>query len=292
MKNNGHNHNSSSNNLKIAFLLNVTFTILEFFGGYFVNSVAIVSDALHDLGDSFALGIAWYLEIISKKKSSHRFSFGYRRFSLLGALISSVILITGSIFVIYEGLGRILDPEPSNAKGMLILALIGVLVNGYAAWKVSHGSSLNERMISWHLIEDVLGWVAVLIVAIVLNIKQIDYLDPALSILITIYILFNVFKRLKETIFIFLQGIPTNLDPKEVERVILKIPNVIDTHHTNIWSLEGENHVYTGHVLIDNVSEYSEIISIKKQIKDALKQFNFEYYTIELEFEREEDCLN
>ena len=284
----GHHHHSASNNLKIAFLLNVTFTILEFFGGSFVNSVAIVSDALHDLGDSFALGIAWYLEVLSRKKSSHRFSFGYRRFSLLGALISSVILITGSVFIIYEGIGRILEPEPSNAKGMLIFALIGVLVNGYAAWKVSYGSSLNERMISWHLIEDVLGWAAVLIVAIILNFKQIDYLDPALSIVITLYILFNVFKRLKETIFIFLQGIPHNLDPKEVEQAILSIPNVVDTHHTNIWSLEGEHHVYTGHVQVNNISKYSEIISVKKQIKNALKRFRFEYYTIELELEEEE----
>ena len=284
----GNHHHSANKNLKIAFLLNVAFTILEFSGGYFVNSVAIVSDAFHDLGDSFALGIAWYLENLSNKKPSSRFSFGYRRFSLLGAFISSIILITGSIFVIYEGIGRVIEPEPSNAKGMLIFALIGVLVNGYAAWKVSHGSSLNERMISWHLIEDVLGWVAIMIVAIILNFKQIDYLDPILSILITLYIIFNVFKRLKETIFIFLQGIPPSIDPKRVEQAILSIPNVVDTHHTNIWSLEGQHHVYTSHVQVSNISEYSEIVYLKRQIKDALKQFNFEYYTIELELEEEE----
>ena len=150
-----HKHDTAGKNLKIAFFLNVGFTILEFIGGIYVNSIAIISDALHDLGDSFSLGMAWYLNKKSKQEANNKYTFGYSRFSLLGALINSVILIAGSIYVISEALGRILEPQHSDAQGMIVFAIIGIAVNGYAAWKVSKGKSLNERVVSWHLLEDV-----------------------------------------------------------------------------------------------------------------------------------------
>ena len=222
----GHNHShnhTSTKNIKIAFYLNLCFTILEIIGGIYVNSIAIISDAIHDLGDTISLGTAWYLDVKSKKKADKKFSFGYNRFSLLGALISSVILIGGSIYVINEAIGRILNPEHTDAQGMMIFAIIGVFVNGYAAWKLSGGKSMNEKVASWHLLEDVLGWVAVLVVAIILNFKDIHYLDPALSLLITIYILWNVIKRLKETLFIFLQGVPKDIDVNQIKSQIFNI---------------------------------------------------------------------
>ena len=212
-----HDHHHSSNNIKVAFFLNFAFTILEIIGGLYVNSIAIISDAIHDLGDTISLGTSWYLEEKSYKKSNKKFSFGYKRFSLLGALINSIILIIGSLYVITEAVGRILEPEHTDAKGMIFFAVIGVLVNGYAAWKLSSGKTMNEKVASWHLVEDVLGWVAVLVVGIILNFKDIHYLDPALSLLITIYILWNVFIRLKQTLFIFLQGVPEDLDINEIE---------------------------------------------------------------------------
>ncbi|MFV0269668.1 MAG: cation diffusion facilitator family transporter, partial [Draconibacterium sp.] len=154
-----HEHNHSGKKLKVAFFLNLGFTVFEIFGGLYVNSVAILSDAIHDLGDSLSLGTAWYLDKKSKKGADSKFSFGYVRFSLLGALINSLVLIGGSVYVIYEAVGRILEPEHSDAGGMIVFALIGIAVNGYAAWKMSGGSSLNEKVVSWHLMEDVLGWV-------------------------------------------------------------------------------------------------------------------------------------
>src|SRR5690606_38598639 len=163
-----HHHHDSGSGLKTAFFLNLIFTILELIGGWYVNSVSIVSDAIHDLGDTISLGTAWRLDRISKRKASERYSFGYRRFSLLGALINAIVLILGSVYVIREAILRLVYPEPSDAQGMLYFAIFGVAVNGYAAWKVSHGKTLNERVISWHLVEDVLGWVAVLIVSIVM----------------------------------------------------------------------------------------------------------------------------
>ena len=282
-----HSHNHSGKNLKLAFFLNLGFTILEFFGGWYTNSVAIMSDAVHDLGDSLSLGSAWYLDKKSKEASNSNFSFGYRRFSLLGALINSLVLIIGSVYVISEAVGRLIVPETSDATGMVIFALIGVAVNGYAAYKLSSGKSLNEKVVSWHLLEDVLGWFAVLVVAIILSFKEIPYLDPALSLLITLYILWNVFKRLKETLFIFLQGVPKDLNLEEIENKILQVEKVASLHHTHIWSLEGEHHVFTAHLKLREISEFSEILEVKKQVKEILKDYAFEHYTIETELDTE-----
>lgn len=284
-----HEHHHSSGNLKIAFFLNLGFTIFEIIGGLYVNSIAIISDAIHDLGDSLSLGTAWYLDKKSKQKSNNKFSFGYARFSLLGALINSLVLVIGSIYVIKEAVGRILAPEPTNAQGMLLFALIGITVNGYAAWKLSGGKSLNEKVVSWHLLEDVLGWVAILIGAIVLLFWDIPFLDPALSLLITVYILWNVVKRLKETLYLFLQGVPEDIHIPEIENKLLTIDNVQSIHHTHIWSLDGEHHIFTTHLRLDKVNGCDEIFNVKQSVKQILKDYPFEHYTIETEL-NDEDC--
>ncbi len=255
-----------------------------------MNSVSIMSDAVHDLGDSLSLGTSWYLDGLSKKKATESYSFGYRRFSLLGALINAVVLIVGSVFVIREAVLRIMSPEESDAQGMLYFAILGVAVNGYAAWKLSKGKTLNERVISWHLIEDVLGWAAVLIVSIVLLFYPSPYLDPALSLLISVYILWNVVKRLKETVFLFLQGQPADVDKSAIEAEILKIQGVESTHHTHIWSLDGEHHVFTTHVKLKALTSLDELLVVKNELKRIMKKYPFEHYTIETEIDQE-DCI-
>ncbi|MBC74552.1 MAG: cation transporter [Halobacteriovoraceae bacterium] len=280
-----HSHDTAEKNIKIAFFLNVGFTILEFIGGYFVNSVAIISDALHDLGDSFSLGVAWYLGKKSKKEASETFSFGYTRFSLLGALVNSLVLIGGSIYVISEAIGRILEPEHSDAGGMILFAILGVAVNGYASWKVSKGKSLNERVVSWHLLEDVLGWTAILIVAIILKFKDIHYLDPALALFITAYILWNVVKRLKETLSIFLQGVPEDFSIEGMEQKLIGIQNIEEVHHTHIWSLDGEHHVLTTHLVLSNIHNFNEFLEVKKEVKKLLSGYKFKHSTVETEFD-------
>jgi cation diffusion facilitator family transporter len=282
-----HTHSHAGNNIRIAFLLNLGFTLFEAIGGLYVNSVAILSDALHDLGDSFSLGISWYLQKKSGQQSNARFSYGYRRYSLLGALINSLVLIAGSVFVITEAIQRILVPEPSNAAGMIVFAIIGVAVNGYAAWKLSKGKSLNERVVSWHLVEDVLGWIAVLIVAIVLLFTDINYLDPALSLLITLYILWNVVMRLRETLMIFLQAVPSGINIEAIKDRILQLPHVHSLHHTHVWSLEGEHHVFTTHIKLQNIDALEQIIAVKDQVKAILQDYHFEHHTIETELDKE-----
>jgi cobalt-zinc-cadmium efflux system protein len=286
-----HDHSKSSGNIKIAFFLNIVFTILEFIGGLYVNSVAIISDALHDLGDSMSLGLSWYLDHKSKQGSNRSFTFGYTRFSLLGALVNSLVLIAGSIFVINEAVARIITPEHTDAQGMLIFAIIGVVVNGYAAWKVSHGKTLNEKVISWHLLEDVLGWSAVLVVSIVLMFKDIHYLDPALSLFITAYILWNVLKRLKDTLYVFLQGSPDEVSVEELDEKFLSNDFVAETKHLHLWSLDGEKHVLTAHLILKNVSTYSEIVKAKKSIRELLQPYKFSHSTIEVELDKETSSL-
>lgn len=285
----GHHHheNHSTQNLKTAFFLNLAFTIFEIIGGLYVNSVAIISDAVHDLGDSLSLGTARYLNVRAQKEADQKYSFGYARFSLLGALINSLVLIGGSVFIISEAVGRLFAPEHANAEGMFLFALVGIVVNGYAAWKMSGGQSLNERVVSWHLLEDVLGWVAVAIVALVLQFTDNHYLDPALSLLITLYILWGVIKRLKETLFIFLQGVPKEIDLDAIRRAILQIGKVASLHHTHVWSLEGERHVFTTHVRLEHISDFKEIIHTKKAIKAIIREYAFEHYTIETELDQE-----
>ncbi|MEM1134678.1 MAG: cation diffusion facilitator family transporter [Bacteroidota bacterium] len=282
-----HHHNS---NLKIAFFLNLGFTIFEVIGGFYVNSVAIISDAIHDLGDSLSLGSAWYLEKKSKQKPDNNFTFGYKRFSLLGALINSLILILGSFFVIQEAISRILTPEPTNAMGMVTFAIIGVVVNGYAAWKLKEGNSLNEKVVSWHLIEDVLGWIAVLIAAIVLLIWDIPFLDPALSLAISLFILWNVLKRLKETMHIFLQGAPKKIKLQELTNKITSLDFIDSIHHTHLWSLDGEENVFTTHIRLKESVHYSQLLDLRKAVKKRLKPYNFRYLSVEIE-EFSDECI-
>ena len=172
---------------------------------------------------------------------------------------------------------------------MIVFAIFGMLINGYAAWKVSGGKTLNERIISWHLVEDVLGWVAVLLVAIVLQFYDNKYLDPALSVLIALYILYHVFKNLKETLTIFLQATPSGIDFSELEVEFLKVDQVASLHHTHVWSLDGQQHVFTTHVKLRNIESLTELLVIKKQIRVILKPYNFKHHTVEVELSTE-DC--
>jgi len=282
-----HSHSNQSDNLRTAFFLNLIFSILEIFGGILTNSMAILSDALHDFGDSLAIATAWYLQKKARAGSDEKFSFGYKRFSLLGALINSVILVIGSIFILSEAIPRILNPEVANAPGMIAFAVLGITINGIAVLKLKGAKSLNEKVVSWHLIEDVLGWAAVLVVSIVLLFTDLYILDPILSGLITLYVLYNVLKNLKATAYLFLQGVPTEISLKKIEAELILVSGVKSLHHIHIWSLDGENHVMSVHAVVDDTTSSENVLEIKNEIKNAVKKFDIEHVTIEIEFENE-----
>ncbi len=282
-----HDHNYSGKNLRFAFWMNLIFAIFEFIGGMVINSVAIMSDALHDFGDSISLGAAWYLDRKSKQKPDNIFSFGYARHSLLGALINSIVLISGSIYIVFEAINRLIDPELSNAPGMILFAIIGVVVNGVVAIRMSSGKSMNEKVVYWHIMEDVLGWAAVLIGGIILYFYESPYIDPILSIVITAYILYGVVRRLSQTMHFFLQGVPKEIDIEQIAEDILFISHVKNIHHTHVWSLDGERHVFTSHVKLERIDSFDQLKAVKESIKRLLRKHKFEHYTLDVELDGE-----
>ena len=283
--NHSHNHSHQiTKDIKLAFFLNLGFAILEIFGGLWTNSLAIVSDAVHDLGDSVSLGLAWYLEKYSNKQSDRAFSYGYRRLSSLAALINTLILFIGSLYVISQAIPRLINPEPTDARGMILFAILGVAVNGLAMLRLTKTTSLNARVVAWHLLEDALGWVAVLIVSVALIFTDYYILDPILSILIAVYIVYNAIANLRKTLLLFLQAVPENIDLQQLEKSIIALDKVASLHHTHVWSLDGENHVLTTHVVIENDTNREEILSIKGVIQHLGEELNLEHITVEIEY--------
>ncbi len=280
--------NSSSERIGRVFFLNVAFTVIEFVGGWLTNSTAIMADAVHDLGDSLSIGLAWLLSKLSGKRADSMFSYGYHRFSLLGALINGFVLIAGSLWVLSEAVPRLSDPQSPNALGMLGLAILGVGVNGYAAYKLSRGKTLNERVLNWHLLEDVLGWLAVLVVSVTLLFVDWPILDPLLSIVFTLFILVNVIRVIVTTGSLLMQATPDKALYADVIGVFLETEHVAQAHHVHLWSLDGERHVMTAHLQLDECIGYVEQRSIKADLNNRLSKFNFIHTTIELEFPDEE----
>jgi cobalt-zinc-cadmium efflux system protein len=282
-----HDHVHEYSNIGVAFFLNFSFSLIELVGGYLTNSVAILSDALHDLGDSFSLALAWYFQKLSKKKRDSEYSYGYRRFSLLGALINSAVLLVGSIFVISESLKRLVSPETVNAQGMLILAIFGIVMNGIAMLKLKKGHSLNERTVSLHLLEDVLGWAAVLVASVIMIFVAIPILDPILSLGIACYILFNIYKNLRDTLRVILQGTPENVDGSEIEKALLKIEGVESVHDLHLWTMDGEFNISSIHIVVGTNQDNHRITEIKNQVRQLMNQHNIQHSTIEIELNKE-----
>ncbi len=290
-----HTHgNEKQKNIKVAFFLNLTFTVLEVAGGIWTNSLAVLSDALHDLGDSVSLGLAWYLERLSEKGPDKKFSFGYARFSLLGALINSLILVAGSVLILTKSVPRIINPQPVNSEGILIFAVVGIVVNSIAVIRLRRGSSLNEKVVSWHLLEDVLGWAVLLIGALVMMFTDLPVLDPILSVLITLFVLFNVVKNLWKIWKVFLQGVPEGISIGEVEKEIKQATGALKVYHTHIWSMDGEKNLLSIHVVVCDDIDRSEIIKMKKKVRQTAQSMGMEHVTVEVDFESEAntgDCF-
>ncbi|RFC53654.1 cation diffusion facilitator family transporter [Brumimicrobium aurantiacum] len=287
MSQNHHHTDRSTSNLKLAFWMNLGFSIFEIIGGIYVNSVAVVSDAIHDLGDSLSLGTAWYCEKKSKQKADDQYSYGYGRYSLLGALINSMVLLLGSGFVIYAAIDRLIHPESSDALGMIVFAIVGIAVNGFVVLRMRSSKKLNEKVVFWHMLEDVLGWTAVLIAAIVMYFYPTPYIDPILSLAITGYILYGVFGRLKETLYFFLQGVPKEVQLSEIRTKILALPNVSDVNHAHVWSLDGEQNIFSAHVTVYAIKNIEQVSIVKSQVKEILKPHHLKCSTIDIEIEEE-----
>ena len=275
-------------NILIAFILNVGFSIIEFVGGILTNSVAIYSDAIHDLGDAFSIGVSFFLEKKSKKHPDKKYTYGYARYSVLGGVITTTILLVGSILVIVGAVKRLFNPVEVNYDGMMIFAILGVVLNFIAALVTKDGDSINQKSVNLHMLEDVLGWLVVLIGSIIMHFTDIKIIDSIMSIGVALFILINALKNLKKVLDLFLEKTPKEIDIDELKKHLLKIKDVEDIHHIHVWSIDGYNNYATMHI----VSKAKDISKVKKEIREELVEHNICHSILETEEEAcsEKEC--
>lgn len=276
---------STEKNILIAFVLNLVFSLIEIAGGLFTNSVAILSDAIHDFGDAFSIGVSCFLERKSKKKPDETYTYGYLRYSVLGAFITTIILTIGSIVVLTGAIFRIIHPVSLHYEGMILLAILGIVINFLAAYKTREGDSLNQKAVNLHMLEDVLNWVVVFIGTIVMKFTDITYIDSIMSIGIALFLLKQALENLKNILNLFLAKVPSNLHVNKIKKELLKIPKVENVHHIHVWSMDGVHHYATMHVVVSGKYDFK----LKNMIKDKLKEMEIMHSTLEME-NREEEC--
>ena len=269
-------------NILTAFILNLFFSVFEFAGGIITGSVAILSDAVHDLGDAASIGISYFLERVSKKQPDEKYTYGYARYSVIGGLITTLILLFGSAAVIYNAIERIISPSEINYDGMIIFALVGAAVNFVAAMLTRDGDSLNQRAVNLHMLEDVLGWIVVLVGAIVMRFTDLAIIDPIMSICVAVFIIVNAVKNLKEILDLFLEKTPADICTDELKHHLIEIDGVTDVHHIHVWSMDGQSNYATMHVVSDGNAH-----EVKEKIREELREHGIHHATLELESEGE-----
>lgn len=265
-------------NILIAFLLNLGFSVFEFFGGIFTGSVAILSDAVHDLGDALGIGVSWFLERKSQRQADHTYTYGYARFSVLGSVFTCGILLLGSVGVIVSAIGRLMNPVPIHYDGMIVFAVVGVAVNLTAAFVTREGESLNQKAVNLHMLEDVLTWMVVLIGAVVMRFTNLTILDPLVSIAVAVYIFIHAIGHLRAAVDIFLEKVPDGYAVAEIKTRIEQIEGVTDAHHVHIRSIDGYTHAASLHV----VSERTDAVAV---VTVALNEIGIPHVTVQVERE-------
>ena len=271
---------SSKTSIWLAFFLNLSYAIVEFIAGGIFGSSAVLADSVHDLGDAIAIGISALLETISNREEDGQYTLGYKRFSLLGAMLTAVILMIGSVLVILENITKIAHPQPVNENGILWLGIIAVAINVLASLVVRKGKTKNESILSLHFLEDTLGWLAVILMAIILRFTDWYILDPLLSLVISIFILSKAIPRFWSALKIFLDAVPEGVDIKQVKNDLEQLDHVTSVNQLNLWTMDGLEKNAIIHVCLDHV-KHMEVC--KESIRDLLKDCGFQNITIEVD---------
>ena len=266
----------------LAFLLNLAFSVFEFVGGVVTGSVAILSDAIHDLGDAAGIGISYFLERISKKQPDKTHTYGYARYSVMGSVVTTLMLLIGSVVVIGNAAGRLLEPVAINYDGMILFAVVGAFVNLGAAYFTHGGHSLNQRAVNLHMLEDVLGWAVVLVGAVVMRFTDLAFIDPVMSIGVAVFILINALKNAKRIGDLLLEKTPEGIDLAQIEKAVLSVDGVSGVHHIHVWSMDGEHNCATMHIVTN-----AESHAVKDGVRHALQAQGIGHATLELEAEDE-----
>lgn len=272
----------------LAFFINLAFTLVEVVGGWWTGSIAVLTDAFHDAGDCLVLGTAWYLQRVAMRGRDAHYSYGYGRYSMLGGWLTSVVLIAGAIGMLVISVPRLWAPSTPNTVGMIGIAVFGLAMNGFAAWKLHGGGTLNERGAYLHLLEDVLGWAAVLLGGIIIHYTDWAIVDPLLSVAISCFILYNAVGTLRQGTGILMQEIPAQLDMQAVRSTLMAIPHVTDLHDQHTWTLDGSFIIHTVHLVVADV-DLKAVLEAKAAARNALQQMGIHHATIELEW-AEEHC--
>ena len=268
----------------LAFFLNLSYAIVEFIAGGVFGSSAVLADSVHDLGDAIAIGISAFLETISNREEDSHYTLGYKRFSLLGAMVTAVILMTGSVLVILGNITKLFHPQPVNDEGILWLGIIAVSINVLASLVVRKGKTKNESILSLHFLEDTLGWVAVILMAIVLRFTDWYILDPLLSLVISIFILSKAIPRFWSTLKIFLDAVPEGVDIKQVKSDLEQLDHVASINQLNLWTMDGLEKNAIVHVCL---KEIEQMELCKESIRSKLKDCGFQNVTIEVDADLE-----
>lgn len=273
---------NTQRNILIAFLLNLGFSVFEFFGGLFTGSVAILSDAVHDLGDALGIGVSWFLERKSKRQADQTYTYGYARFSVLGSVFTCGILLLGSVGVVVSAIGRLMNPVPIRYDGMILFAVVGVAVNLTAAFVTRKGESLNQKAVNLHMLEDVLTWVVVLVGAVVMRYTDWAVIDPLVSIGVAVYVFIHAVGHLRAAVNIFLEKVPEGYAVEAIKARVEEIEGVTDVHHVHVRSIDGYTHAASLHVVADG-----DPAAVKAAVRAVLGEMGIAHVTVEVEAEGE-----
>ena len=268
----------------LAFFLNLTYAIVEFIAGGVFGSSAVLADSVHDLGDAIAIGISAFLESISNREEDSHYTLGYKRFSLLGAMVTAVILMTGSVLVILENIAKIFHPQSVNDEGILWLGIIAIIINVLASLVIRKGQTKNESILSLHFLEDSLGWVTVILMGIVLRFTDWYILDPLLSLVISFFILSKALPRFWRTLKIFLDAVPEGVDIQKIKTDLAELDHVASINQLNLWTMDGLEKNAIVHVCL---KEMEHMETCKESIRIFLKDCGFQNITIEVDADLE-----
>jgi len=285
-----HHHHPAVSEKRLGFsiLLNLTITIAEFIGGLFSNSLALISDAVHNLSDTFSLILAFIAQRIGKKDYTPRQTFGYKRAEILSAFINAVILIVISIFLFYEAVLRFNHPEPVNSHVMFWVALIGLAANLISVVILQRDASgnLNIRSAYMHLIGDTLSSVVVILGALAIRFFGILWLDPVLTILIGIFILKETYRILAQATGILMESSPGDIDIEALRKELEKNPGIANIHHIHIWRISDHETHFQCHADLSDDLLISQSDRIRMDMeKIIIAHFPIHHVTIQMEFD-------
>lgn len=280
-----HGHESiSTNSIKLTFILNTIFTIIEFFAGMLTNSITISSNAIHDLGDSIILLFSWLLEIKSKRPRNDKYTYGYRRFSLAGGLINAGVLFFGAFIILYGGINRLIHPEEINGLLMFYFAIIGVIFNGIGVYKLFRDRNSNSRSLYLNILGDVIGWISILFSSIMVLVFNITYLDSIISICMAIWLFTHSILEMIKIFTTLMQTAPKDVDLTNISTKIIEVNGIIDVHDFHVWDLDHDDYIATLHIVIDeDIKELEQIMNLKENLKILLEKYKINHATIEVD---------